>query len=130
LVYNGLGDRQQALSYYQRALTIREEVGEQAGLAATLNNIGSVYDGLGDRQQALSYYQRALTITEEVGDRWGENVTRYNMAMIYRSQGQFEEAVEALRQVVELDQQLQHPGLEADRAVLHQVEQEWRESLK
>ena len=71
-VYNGLGDRQQALTYYQQALAITEEVGDRAGLATTLNNIGGVYNGLGDRQQALTYYQQALAIQEEVGDRAGE----------------------------------------------------------
>jgi tetratricopeptide (TPR) repeat protein len=130
LVYNGLGDRQQALTYYQKALPIAEEVGDRAGLAATLNNIGLVYNGLGDRQQALTYYQKALPIAEEVGDRAGESVTWYNLAMIYRVQGQFAEAVAALRQVVALDQQVQHPDLESDQAMLHQVEQEWRESLQ
>jgi tetratricopeptide (TPR) repeat protein len=130
LAYHLLGDRQQALSYYQQALPITEEVGDRAGLAITLNNIGLAYHRLGDGQQALSYYQQARSIEEEVGDRAGESVTRYNLAMIYRSQGQFAEAVAALRQVVELDQQVQHPDLESDRAMLHQVEHEWRESLK
>jgi tetratricopeptide (TPR) repeat protein len=101
-------------------------VGDRAGLAVTLNNIGLVYDRLGQPEQALAYYQQALPIREEVGDRAGESVTRYNMAMMYRAQGQLAEAVEALRQVVALDEQTQHPDLEADRAVLRQVEQEWQ----
>ena len=75
-MYDGLGDRQQALDYYQQALPIRREVGDRAGEAATLNNIGLVYDGLGDRQRALDYYQQALPILREVGDRAGEAVTR------------------------------------------------------
>ena len=77
--------------------------------------------------QALSCYQRALPIRDEMGDRVGEGVTRHNMAMLHRSKGQFAEAVEALRRVVELDQQVQHPNLESHRAMLRQVEQEWRE---
>ena len=104
-------------------------MGDRAGQAAALNNIGLVYRGLGDGEQALGYYLRALPILDEVGNRVGESVTRYNMAMIYRSQGQFAEAVEALRRVVELDEQVQHPDLESDRAALRQVEQEWRERL-
>ena len=58
------------------------------------------------------------------------SVTRYNLAMIYRAQGQFAEAVAALRQVVALDEQGQHPDLASDQAMLRQVEQEWHESLK
>ena len=105
-------------------------MGDRARLATTLHNIGAVYHSLGDGQRALRYYQQALPIRQEVGDRTGESETRYNMVMLYRSQGQLMEAVGELRQVVELDQQVQHPDLDSDRAMLHQVEQEWRESLQ
>ncbi|HYN87247.1 MAG TPA: tetratricopeptide repeat protein [Ardenticatenaceae bacterium] len=124
LVYDNLGQRQQALEYYQRALPISEEVGDRAGLATTLNNIGAVYDRLGQRQQALEYYQRALPIQEEVGDRAAESVTRYNLAMLHREEGRLREAVAELKRVVELDVLVQHPDLEADRAMLAQVEAE------
>ena len=52
-MYDGLGERQRALEYYQQALPILREVGDRAGEATTLNNIGAVYDGLGDRAAAL-----------------------------------------------------------------------------
>lgn len=51
------------------------------------------------------------------------------MAMIYRAQGHLAEAVEALRKVVELDEQRQHPDLESDTAILRQIEQEWQQSV-
>ena len=124
-----LSETKDALAHYRTALHLYTEAGDRAGQAVTLNNLGTVYNGLGDRQQALHYFQQALPIREEVGDRAGESVTRYNLAMIYREQGQFAEAVAALRQVVALDKQMQHPDLESDQAVLRQVEQEWRESL-
>jgi tetratricopeptide (TPR) repeat protein len=118
------------LEHYRTALNLYREGGDRAGLATTLNNIGLVYRGLGDWQQALHYFHQARPIREEVGDRAGESVTRYNMAMIYRVQGQLAAAVAALRQVVALEKQVQHPDLASDQAMLRQVEQEWRESLK
>ena len=68
-----MGDRQRALEYYGLALPIRREVGDRAGEATTLNNIGAVYDGLGDRGRALEYYGLALPIRREVGDRAGRS---------------------------------------------------------
>ena len=62
-MYHGLGEPQRALEYYGQALPIRREVGDRAGEAATLNNIGAVYDGLGEPQRALEYYGQALPIT-------------------------------------------------------------------
>ena len=37
-----MGQPRQALEYYNQALPIRREVGDRAGEAATLNNIGGV----------------------------------------------------------------------------------------
>jgi tetratricopeptide (TPR) repeat protein len=81
---------------------------------------------LGERQEALTLYREALQLYEAVGDRAGESVIPSNMAMIYRPQGRLAAAVEALRQVVALDEQTQHPDLESDTAMLCQVEQEWQ----
>jgi hypothetical protein len=55
-----------SLTDYQQARPIREEVGDRAGLATTLSNIGVVYDGLGQREQALACYQQAWPITQDV----------------------------------------------------------------
>jgi tetratricopeptide (TPR) repeat protein len=123
-VYSRIGQPDKALEYLNQALPIREEVGDRAGQATTLNNIGEVYRSIGQPDKALEYYQQALPIREEVGDRAGESVTRYNLAMIYRAQGKLREAVEELKQVVELDQLVQSPDLESDRAVLAQVQEE------
>ena len=100
------------------------EVGDRAGEAATLNNIGVVYDGLGEPQRALEYFGQALPILREVGDRAGEAVTRYNVAMIHRAQGELGRAVAELEQVVELDRQVGHPDLQSDTEMLHRVRQE------
>ena len=40
-VLDNLGDRQGALDHYHQALPIHREVGDRAGEAATLNNIGT-----------------------------------------------------------------------------------------
>jgi tetratricopeptide (TPR) repeat protein len=96
--------------------------------ATTLVNLGYAKHALGEVTEALTYFQQALPIQQEVGDRSGESVTRYNIAMIYRAQGHLAEAVDALRQVVELDKWTQHPDLEADQAMLQQLEQAWRDT--
>ena len=97
------------------------EVGDRAGEATTLNNIGRVYHGLGDRQRALDHFHQALPIRREVGDRAGEAVTRFNIAMIHRAGGDLDQAIRELEQVVDLDRQVDHPDLEADTALLEQL---------
>lgn len=125
-IYQRLGQRQKALEYYERALSIRAEVGDRAGEAVTLQNIGSVYEALSMRPKALEYFERALPIFVEVGGRAEEAIARYNLAMVYRAEGQLSESVEQLRQVIKLDEYIQHPDLEQDRAMLREVEEELR----
>ncbi|MDB9384603.1 tetratricopeptide repeat protein, partial [Nodularia spumigena CS-584] len=72
LVYDSLGEKQEALKYYNQALPIYRAVEDKGGEATTLNNIGSVYDSLGEKQEALKFYNQALPIYRAVGDKGGE----------------------------------------------------------
>jgi tetratricopeptide (TPR) repeat protein len=119
-----LGQYDQALENYQHALVVYQKVGDRAGEGAVLNNIGRVYRALGQNDQALENYHQALSVMEELRNWAGERVSRYNLAMIYWDQGGLGEAVEELKQVVELDQLMQSPNLESDRAMLAQVQEE------
>ena len=103
-VYDALGEKQQALKYYNQALPISQAVGDRAGEATTLNNIGLVYSDLGEEQQALKYYNQALPILQAVGDRAGEATTLYNIADLERSRGNLKEAltnIEASLKIIE-----------------------------
>ncbi len=81
-VYDALGQKQEALTYYKQALAISQEVGDRGGEGTTLNNLGSVYDALGQKQEALTYYKQALAISQEVGDRGGEGTTLNNLGYV------------------------------------------------
>jgi tetratricopeptide (TPR) repeat protein len=113
-----------AAKYFGQALPIRREVGDRAGEAVTLNNIGLVYRRLGEPRRALEYYEQALPIMQEVGNRAGEAVTCYNVAMIHRAKGELGRAVAEVEQVVELDRQVGHPDLQSDTEMLRRVRQE------
>ena len=120
-VYDALGDKAEALRYYNLALPLYQQVGDKGGEATTLNNLGSVYSALGDKAEALRYYNLALPLRQQVGDRWGESITRYNLAMVYVALGRLAKAVAELEQVVALDEAVGHPDLATDQAMLAQV---------
>ncbi len=72
MVSTQLGEKEEALNYYNQALPLFLAVGDRGGEAITLNNIGLVYDSLGEKQEALNYYNQALPLRRAVGDRGGE----------------------------------------------------------
>ncbi|MCB9126089.1 MAG: tetratricopeptide repeat protein [Caldilineaceae bacterium] len=55
---SALGEKRQALDYYEQSPAAIQAGGDKRGEATTLNNIGRVYDALGT-SQALDYYEQA-----------------------------------------------------------------------
>ena len=88
------------MSYFNQALAIIREIGNQTVESATLNNIGLVYKNQGQYDQALSYYNQALVIIREIGDRVGEGTTLNNIGAVYQSQGQYDQALSYYNQAL------------------------------
>jgi len=90
-----LGNKEEALKYYEEALKINREVKDRGGQGAVLNNLGGLYDELGEKEGALKYYVQALHIRREVGDREGEGITLYNIATLCFEQHYYDNALAA-----------------------------------
>ena len=64
------GEARQAVSFYERALAIYEQVYQETpnhpDIASTLNNLGEAWRALGDTRKALSFLERTLAIYEQV----------------------------------------------------------------
>jgi CHAT domain-containing protein len=78
---------------YEQSLTITREIGDRAGEANTLNNIGIVYESLGNYPEAIAQYEASLAIKREIGDRAGEANTLNNIGIVYESLGKYPEAI-------------------------------------
>ncbi len=55
-----MGDYQKALSYYQEALKISQQIGDKAMKGSILNNIGFIYDRIQDNQKTLGLLSRSF----------------------------------------------------------------------
>ena len=64
LIYNDIGDNQQAKECYARVLSIQlNKLGpDHVDVAGTYHNMGNLHNDLGEHQQAKEYYERALSI--------------------------------------------------------------------
>src|SRR5262249_41462555 len=78
--YQGLGDYQKALEYFDQALLIKREAGDRRSEAVILSNIGLTYNSLRDYRKALEYFNQSLPIKREIGDRHNEVVTLAGLA--------------------------------------------------
>ncbi|MCF8362854.1 MAG: tetratricopeptide repeat protein [Prolixibacteraceae bacterium] len=100
-------DQDKIMEYNLKALSIREKIGDEKGVAYSLNNIGSLYwkwekhdQSIGYFLSAIPYFER-MNMTEEIATITG------NIGAYYNEKQQYEKAtsylVKALKNYRELD---------------------------
>ena len=86
-IYQDNGEYKIAIEYFEKALTICENVHEteHSDTAAIYNNIAGVYKVIGNYDTAKKYYEKALAICETVsGTEHHDTATIYNnLALVY-----------------------------------------------
>lgn len=99
-IYNNCGnlyfkkDTKIGLSYFFKALAIRQEIDDKPSISSTLLNIGSMYLRLKDYQNALKYYNESLEIKKQLKDERGIGLILGNIGNIYKEQKDFKKAKE------------------------------------
>jgi tetratricopeptide (TPR) repeat protein len=87
MIYQTLGDLNQALKLSQDSIEIEREIGNRQGEAGSLHQMSMIYQTLGNLNQALQFSQDSIEILREIGNRQGEAGSLAQMAQIARQQG-------------------------------------------
>lgn len=93
-VHDEHGDMPLALTYYQKSLKLREEIGDQRGISDAYNDIGFVHKSQGNIPLALECYQKSLNIAEKIGDMEGAAHSYNNIGVVHYNQGDVPLALE------------------------------------
>jgi CHAT domain-containing protein len=102
-----------ALQSWQAALEIYQAMGDRAGEAQTLNNIGLVNQWSGNYPVALDYYQQSLVIAREIGDRATEALTLNNIGLVNQSSGNYPVALDYYQQSLVIAREIGDRATEA-----------------
>jgi len=94
LAYHSLGQMDNAIKYYQKALAIQKKIGSRRAEGFVLGDLGIAYYSLGQMDNAIKYQKQALVISRETGDRRAEGNWLYNLGIAYYSIGQGDNALE------------------------------------
>ncbi|MGH9832340.1 MAG: tetratricopeptide repeat protein [Blastocatellia bacterium] len=100
------GNHPGALARYRLAQNIAEQIGDQAGSADALINIGIVHESQGDFTQALDQYQKSLALSETSGDKAGVSRALLNIGIAHYSQGSYAKAIEYYQKSLALSEAL------------------------
>lgn len=88
-LYDALGQKQEALRYYEQALAIGREVGDRGGEGTTLNNIGMIYFQEEQYKVALACFWLAQLLFLDVQSPYAEHEERM-IAVILQKVGEQE----------------------------------------
>jgi tetratricopeptide (TPR) repeat protein len=81
----------------------------------------------GDETAALAAYEEAVALARQAGEEREAliqlSILLFNLARLYQGAGRFADAVQALEEVVALDERTEYEELDADRAVLEAARQ-------
>ena len=97
---------QAAIEYYEQTLAIFREVGDRAGEAVSLHNLGARYYSLYDYQQAIEHYEQALSIFREIRDQADEAASLNNLGLCYQSLSDYQQAIDYHEQSLAIDREI------------------------
>ncbi|MFX0064268.1 MAG: tetratricopeptide repeat protein [Candidatus Hermodarchaeota archaeon] len=95
-------DLDTALEYYQRALSLREKIGDLSAIAHSLSNLGLLYYTKGELDTALDYYQRKLDLARQMGDSQSIALTFTLIGHAYRDKGALDTALTFYQQALNI----------------------------
>jgi tetratricopeptide (TPR) repeat protein len=108
-LYQEAGQSEAAEDAYRKSLTIKVQLGNVAGQAGTLVQLGILYSNVLNRhEEAVAFYRQAADKYVEIGDAAKEGFARNNLAATLRKLRRFEEARQEIRRAIECKAQFGH----------------------
>ncbi|BDC50766.1 hypothetical protein F183_A30820 [Bryobacterales bacterium F-183] len=89
-------------AYIDRALAIRQQIGEPRGEASTRLKLAAHYQAIGNKADALNEYRTAVQLFEKAKYRGGEAFARQSLAFALRDTGDLDGAIEEMFRAVDL----------------------------
>jgi tetratricopeptide (TPR) repeat protein len=100
VVYLAEADVDNALTYLQQALQLREKLNVPGDIAETVDNIGNAYSRLGRYDEALSSFMRSLDLARKAGDDSSASFESAQIGRVAQLQGRYGAAVSSLQEAV------------------------------
>jgi tetratricopeptide (TPR) repeat protein len=109
MVYEEAGEPKAAEAAYRNSLAIEVQLGDVAGQASTLHQLGNLYGDVLDRpEDAAGFYRQAADRFVESRDEANEGATRSNLADTLRRLGRLDEARQEIRRAIDCNAQFGH----------------------
>ena len=105
ILYNRMGDNQQAVHIYTRALKAQRESGLRREVAVTLYNLGRAHENMKEWEFARRAFTESRDINQEIAYPRGEAYAQRGLAAIANATGDPRKALDILKQAESLAKQ-------------------------
>jgi len=112
--HEGLGERQLALQFYERALDRSRRTGNKRLEASTLRDIGVLYYNIDDNARAIGYMERSLALQRTIDKPATLAATLFSLGEIRRYLGQLALARKDFDEALRLARESKNTSAEAD----------------
>ncbi len=106
IAYRNLGEIHKAISFYEQALIIAREIGNQFDEGNALRNLGIANAKLDESRKAITFYEQALTIAREIGDRRGVGASLSRLGITYAKLGEYQKAIRFYEQALTIAREI------------------------
>ena len=101
-VYSDLGQYEKARTYYNRALTLFQKLGDSHNIGVAYSNLGLTYASMAQFKEAVDYYHRALNAYGQRDTAQDSAVCLNNMGVAYASLGELDRALDCYNRALNL----------------------------
>jgi tetratricopeptide (TPR) repeat protein len=108
-----------ALALHQESLALRRQLGDDAGVASELNNLGVVTSERGDRTLAFALFEQSLDVSRAIGDQRRVAGALANLGITARLQTRIDDAAAFFEQSVVMFRALEDRRSEGN--ILHSL---------
>ncbi|MFQ6093564.1 MAG: tetratricopeptide repeat protein, partial [bacterium] len=94
---------------FTEALNIAEQIGDKAGQADSLGEIGKLLRNTGQFKEALDCFQRILNMHRELTDPVKVAIDLENIGLVFEEQGHYQESLIKYQEALQLEKQYNIP---------------------
>jgi len=105
----GQAQRAIAAAYFQATLDLERRIGDEAGAAGTLSELGKLLLGVGNLAQAITAFSEALEIFQRQGNPTKVASAIECLGLVHEDQGEYVAALAKFQEVLALKQQYSSP---------------------
>ncbi|MEB3828797.1 CHAT domain-containing protein [Phormidium sp. CCY1219] len=103
----GASKYEAAIELLRSALKVYRELGDRAGEASTLSNLGWAHYYLGHYQTGMEFHRAALTLQTETEDPNGEAYSLYALGWAFFSLGEYDRAIAEYEKALKIFQDIE-----------------------